>query len=157
MAIFTVYVPDEAPDLVTRADRTAFIREGFNIWAFLFGVLFLLRHRLWIAAAVWIAAVLALVATVVVFHPPVLPCVALAVLMRLFLGVEGNDLRRWGLERRGFRVVDLVSGAERDDAELIFFSRQPPKQPEPKPVQRWTKVPPTTPSVIGMFPEGGGL
>ena len=59
MAIFTVHVPPGFDTTEERADRTAFVRDGFNGWAFLFGPLFLLRHRAWLAALLWLAAVLA--------------------------------------------------------------------------------------------------
>jgi Protein of unknown function (DUF2628) len=54
MPIYTVHEPTGALDPVERGDGTRFVREGFNVWAFLFGPLFLLWHRLWLALAGWL-------------------------------------------------------------------------------------------------------
>lgn len=155
MALYTVHVPDMTPDLVKRADLTRFVREGFNGWAFLFGGLFLLWHRLWLPVVLWIAALAVLVGLGSAAHLPPGPAMALGALLHLFVGVEGNDLRRWGLARRGFRMADVVSGARRDDAEYAFFAGQPEepaatRAPSPRYVVRNA-----TPAVIGMFPEDG--
>lgn len=157
MALYTVHVPDSMPDLVKRADRTAFVREGFNGWALLFGFVFLLWHRLWLPVALWLGAVAGLVGLGWAFNLSPGPAMALSALMHLFVGVEGNDLRRWGLARRGFRFADVVSGARRDDAEYAFFAGQPDEQTAaPVPFPRYV-VRNTTPAVIGMFPEEGSL
>ena len=51
MPVYTVHAPAGANPVVDgRTDRFAFVRDGFSIWAFLFGLLWLLYHRLWLAA-----------------------------------------------------------------------------------------------------------
>ena len=155
MTIYTVHVPDEAPDLVTQADRTTFLREGFSFWAFLLGPIYLLWNRLWIAAAVWFVAIAALIAVAVLLHPPAISVVLLAALMHLFLGVEAHDFRRWGLARRGFQMTDLISASEIEEAETVFFNRQPMKPAPQRTPHRFAPIP-TTPDVIGMFPDGSG-
>ena len=61
MATFTVYVPPGLPSPAARAERTVFVRDGFNWGAFLLGPLALLYRRLWIAAAAWIGVAAGLV------------------------------------------------------------------------------------------------
>jgi Protein of unknown function (DUF2628) len=156
VAIYTVHVPDDVAGSVERADRTVFVREGFSLWGFVFGWLFLVWHRLWIALAAWVALAGVIAAGWWVLRLPPDPLVAMAVLMHLFVGVEGNDLRRWRLERRRFRLVEIVSGARRDEAEYAYFFRAPEDAPQrsgpasPRFVQRST-----IPAVIGMFPDEG--
>lgn len=156
MAIYTVHEPVHASDDVTRADVTAFIREAFTFWGFLFGPLFLLWHRLWLALLAWILVVAAIGGLAFALHVSPLACAILLGLLHVFLGVEGNDLRRGGLARRGFRLADVVSGSERAFAELTFFSRREDAVTgEARGPANWAAMPDPTPTVIGMFPEGG--
>lgn len=153
MAVYTVHVPEGLADELRRADRTVFVREGFNGWALLFGSLFLLRHRLWIAFVLWLAVACGITAFGWVFHPPAGPLVALMVLMHLFLGVEGNDLRRWRLERRRFAMADVVTGQRSGDAELAYFLRRPSEAANPAPAPRQRPARDVMPAVIGMFQD----
>ena len=55
MAIYTVHEPPlrtgaAAPD----PERFIFVRDGFSFWAFLFGPLWMLRHRLWLVLLLYI-------------------------------------------------------------------------------------------------------
>ena len=121
MPIYTVHVPGDVEDDVARADRTAFVRDGFNVWAFLFGPLFLLRHRAWLAAAAWIVLVLAMAFVAHAIGLPGWARFLLLALLAIFVGLEGNDLRRRALRRRGFDLAEIVSGDDRRDSELAFF------------------------------------
>jgi hypothetical protein len=52
MAVYTVHQPplgkgENTPDPA----RFAFVRDGFYVWGFLLSVLWMLRHRLWLVAA----------------------------------------------------------------------------------------------------------
>ena len=158
MAIYTIHVPDEAPDILTRGERTVFVREGVSLRAFLFGLLYLLWHRLWVAAAVWIALLAAITALGLVIHPPLACIVALLGLMHLYLAIEGPDLLRWGLGRRGYTMRTLISAPGLAEAEALFFTRQPEAIRSPSASLsapgRWM-APATVPAVIG-FPDGDG-
>jgi xanthosine utilization system XapX-like protein len=155
MPIFTIHVPDSAPDLLTRADRTVFVREGFSLRAFLFGLLFLLWHRLWIATAVWVTLLLALGAAWLALHPPAFVMVALVGLMHLYLGAESADLVRSAFERRGLPMRDLVSAASLGDAEVVYFGREPVAEAAPsRPLSRTSTPMPPMPAVIGFSDAG---
>src|ERR1700712_5643465 len=52
MPVYTVHAP-AADD--GEADRFTFVRDGFHFWAFVFGPLWLARHRLWLALLGYIA------------------------------------------------------------------------------------------------------
>ena len=151
MDLYTAHVPDDASDMVTRADRTVLVREGFSVAAFLFGPLFLLVHRAWAALALWIVIAGLLIALLALLHlpPPFFGVVSL--LVAVGLGLEGNTLRRWALSRRGYSLADVVSGADRGEAELAFFSKQPASMAPSRAASTW--MPQAPPAVIGMFPD----
>jgi hypothetical protein len=157
MAIYTVHVPRGLKDAVERADRTTFVRDGFNFWAFLFGPLFLLRHRAWLAAAAWVVLV---VAGAWFAHEVRLPFgirLLILMLIEFFVGLEGNNLRRAALERRGFDFADVVAADRRETGERSFFdahgdhaSVPGPQAPPPR-----HRQPPASQEVIGSFPIHG--
>ncbi len=100
----------------TRADAApVLVPEGFSWGALVFGPIWLLAHR------AWIAGVLVLCAWVLAaFLPGALRPVLMAGLAWA-AGVFGNDWRRWSLERRGFNLVHIIAarGAEAAFARLM--------------------------------------
>ena len=159
MPIYTVHVPGGVADAAVGADRTAFVREGFNAWAFWFGPLFLLRHRAWLAAGLWAVVVFGGAWLAARAHIPASAQAILLILVELFVGLEGNMLRGLALERRGFAVAGVVAGAGREDSERAFFRRQGLGQPviAPTPVSTSPSRPMRTSAepdrVIGLFPS----
>ncbi len=121
MAIFTVHVPTDGDDAGDRAARTAFVRDGFSVPAFLFGPLYLLRCRAWLAAAFWVIVVLGIASLCHLVRMPFAVEFGLAVLIMLFTGLEANSVRRLALHRRGLDMVDVVEGATREEGERAFF------------------------------------
>ena len=111
MKVFTAY---------TRA-KTApvLVREGFSWGALLFGPLWLFWQRAWIAGALalcaWIAASLL---------PDPIPALLLPALAWL-LGLSGNDLVRWSLERRGFLLAHVIAAANADAAFSRLLAARP--------------------------------
>ena len=156
MAIFTVHVPSHGEDALERAERTAFVRDGFSVWALLFGPLYLLRHRAWSAAAAWIVVVVGGLWLCRLVHLPGWTQLALLALVALFTGLEASSLRRFVLHRRGLDVADVVEGANREAGERSFFRRA---TLEGLPARR--TVTPGSPRrsdepVIGFFPGPDG-
>jgi hypothetical protein len=168
MTIFTVYVPNSAETAgyghaaVPVADNPAFARavflpEHFSWSAFIFGPLWLLSCGLWLAFLVWLVLAIALV----IVGGGLLTVGAafwIFVATEFFLGVEGNNLRRSKLERRGYRGVEVVAGRSRDEAEKAFFSRwmessDPPAAP---PSNRVAPAADLHSEVLGHFPLPGG-
>ncbi len=89
------------------------VREGFSVFAFLFGPLWLALHR------AWIPAILAFAASVLIAKltaPPVRAVLLLGEMV--LLGLSGRDLVRWSLARRGYLLMHAVV-ARNADAALV--------------------------------------
>ncbi|HJZ31826.1 MAG TPA: DUF2628 domain-containing protein [Hyphomicrobiaceae bacterium] len=130
MQTYTVHEPpNPPPDRVDRAERLVFIKEGFSWGALLFGPLWLLVHRLWWPLLAYIVADAAIegarMAAIVDPRWPALGLVAL----NLMIAFEGDTLRRWALERRGWRMLGTSNGRNRSECERRFFSAWIPAQP----------------------------
>jgi uncharacterized protein DUF2628 len=126
VTVYSVHEPGaEAPDLAVRADRLAFVKEGFSWPAFFVPVLWLIYHRMWIELILLIVAFAAL-QWAFGTQEELLFWASLAV--TVLFAFEANDLRTAALERRGYRLTGVVSGRDRADAELSFFRAWLPQQ-----------------------------
>lgn len=156
MALYTVFAPrvaDGAPDPMA----TAFVKEGFSWPAFFFAEIWMIVCRMWLVLVLYIAAVVLVslagrlvgdnLAGAVIF------------LGHLLFALEGNELKRWTLARRGFVMVDVVEARNEAEAEIRFFAREilpvgddatPPSPPPPMP----PRAPASRPGedVVGLFP-----
>jgi len=164
MSVYTVYEPPlRAGEIAPDPDRFVFVREGFYFWAFVLAPLWMLWHRMWlvlllcvvIAAGIENASYYAGVGTAGV----ALIQLALAILV----GLEAGTLRRFTLERRGYRNVGIVVGDDLESAEHRFFDawvdaassrRAAPPAASPAPVAAVPRVS-QAPDIVGLFPEPG--
>ncbi len=129
MTVYSVYEPPtQAPDIAERAERLAFVKEGFSWVALLVPILWLLFYRMWVEfillALVYVALQLAFGTEAQGQALVGWASLAIAVLFAL----EANDLRAASLERRGYRLVGVASGRGRVEAERSFFSAWLPQQ-----------------------------
>jgi hypothetical protein len=121
MRIYTAHTrPDRAPRLV---------REGFSLGAFLFGPLWLLAHRAWLAAVLDIAAIVALLALGRALPGSAIPAVLMLGLAAL-TGWNGRDLCRWSLARRGFTTRYVIAARNADAAFARLLTRDPTLIPQ---------------------------
>ncbi len=166
MTVYSVYEPPlPAPDLTERADRLAFVKEGFSWPAFLVPLLWLIYYRMWIE---FVVLVLVYIGLQLAFDPDsqghaltVWASFAIAVLFAF----EANDLRAASLERRGYQLAGVASGRDRIDAERSFFhvwlpqpvrpAREPAAPPEPRRESEARTLLPRGEGeeVIGLFPR----
>jgi uncharacterized protein DUF2628 len=163
MAVYTVHQPqlkkyEAAPDPV----RFAFVRDGFSFWAFLFGPLWMLRHRMWLTLVGYITVVIAIHYCLRLAGASSGSYVFAAFMLALLIGMEAGTLRRYTLTQRGWRNVGTIVGSDRDTAERRFFDSWvrgetfAPIPPAP------SHTPPAAPAprgsasdVIGLFPQPG--
>jgi hypothetical protein len=65
----------------------------------------------------------------------------LLILASVFVWLEGGQMRRRALERRGWNEVGTVNAANRDEAELRLFALAEPTMPAAAPdVGQWPVV-----------------
>lgn len=144
MKFFTVHRNDERPD---PDDRIVLIKEGFAWAAFFAPVLWLLYNRAWVGLPLYAAAagalglvyglagfegdalslILGSLALGIPFLLGAFPDPAVAIpgfLLALLCGFEANDMKRFMLARRGYRLGDLVAGHNRVEAERAYFAER---------------------------------
>jgi hypothetical protein len=154
-------------------DRFTFVRDGFHVWAALFGVVWLAWHRLWLALIGWIVLMIAADVVMVGLGVGAVAVFLVDCLLALLLGFEAASLERWTLSRRNWRQLDIVVADDEEAAERRFFDRWTAKQrvsindersvdrgaPPPTrdvPGQPFSKPPPPArDDIIGLFPEPG--
>jgi hypothetical protein len=165
MAIYTVLTP-QPHDGETDPMAFVFVKEGFSWPALIVPELWLIFRRMW-----WVLlAYLAVGVFFIVAGPrfgDALP-VTFILLARLLFALEGNELRRWTLRRRGYGTVDVVEGRGLEEAEIHFFAAREdagpdaePIAPAPPPPPQPAKLGPMPPSVeagdvVGLFPAPQG-
>ena len=128
MIVFTVHEPAEASGLpaepaLERADKLVFIKDGFA-WLAAFpytAVFWLLSHRLWGISVCYLASMAAIAGIVYAFPlSKSLGWLSMAA-VHLLLGLEGNNLRRRALARRGYRMLGTTTGRTTEECERRFF------------------------------------
>lgn len=163
MSVYTVHAPpprsdDGAPD----PERFVFVRDGFHVWAFVFGPVWLLFKRLWLALLIYIVIAALLQLGLWLLAVPRSSHAVLSVLMHLLVALEAATLQRWTLNRRRWTQLGVVTGVNQEAAEQRFFdlwvsraakveaqASPPPAPSTPQPMR--TPQPPT--DIIGLFPE----
>lgn len=155
MAIYTVHLPPAGDPGEARL-----VRDGVNYGALLIPAIWLIWQRLWLPFLAYVLAVMVIGTIVRFFENEAL--LLLSVLPAFYLFVEGSDLVRGRLERLGWRLVSIVDGNSRAEAELRFFSniaaedmqKIPEAATAPAPAQpRSSAYSQRRPQGIGLFPE----
>src|SRR5436309_14008623 len=108
MAVYTVHEPPPKQyEQTSDPERFEFIRDGFSFWAFLFGPLWMLRHRMWIMLLGYGLAIGALEAILHGFGASAGARIAIGVLIAFLVGFEAASLRRFTLARRKWRDIGI--------------------------------------------------
>jgi hypothetical protein len=131
MRVWTVHTPPEArrlaraarastPSVEARLRLPVLVPEGFAWLAFLFGLPWLLWHRLWLESAIYIGglAVLALLL-------PATALVPASLALHVLLGAHARDLRRMALARRGYAEAHVVVAGDADRALARVLEARP--------------------------------
>jgi len=140
MSTYMVMSPPDVRDPAASpeaADRLIFIPDRFSWYAFGFSVIYLLWHRMWLVLLGYLVIATALELSVSLLGDAA-PAVATLAISLLF-AFEANGLRRWTLERKGWRMIAVACGADVEEAELRFFrgleqgTKKAPPPPAPHP------------------------
>ncbi len=166
MPTYTVHAPPpKTGETASDPQRFLFVRDGFHVWAFLLGPIWLLFRRLWLVLLGYVIVSAALGGVFFLTAAPAWSRFLGGLLIALLLGFEASTLWRWTLTRRRWQSLGFVVADDEESAERRFFgeweNRGPaalPPSPSGTP-QYSTPVrrgPPTGSDVIGLFPEPGG-
>jgi hypothetical protein len=122
MSTFVVMAPPEFDDVAgdpLQTDRLKFVPDRFSFLAFVFSIVWLLVNRMWLVLLFYLGLTLAIELLTLAFNPNAVGVIAF--LVSLLFGFEAQALRRWSLERKGWRIVGIVEAANKAEAELRFF------------------------------------
>jgi hypothetical protein len=158
MRLWTVFEPRTPANAGERADRTIFVKDGFSWPGLAFSLPWLLFHRLWLGTFVFI--VLSVTAGLIGHFLPLTESarMLLGLLANLFVGFEGNDMRRRKLLKQGFVQAGSVLARNRHEAEEIFFAaRGTPAVTPPAPAPRAATAPASADDALGFFPRPGSV
>lgn len=161
MRTYTLHVPEGSVRGDARAlERAEIVRDGFSWGAFAFTVLWFLRHRLWLAALLVLAGLVALAVAGRALGLSPFAAFVVTVLASFLIGLEASSLRRWTYGRRGSPARDAVIAGSQEEAEMKAAARWLDAESVPgmtmpgvtRPIQRRGDD-----AVIGLFPasEGG--
>ena len=146
------------------AERFIFVRDGFYFRAFLFAPLWMLWYRMWLVLVGYLIVSAVLETALVLVGATPADVFIVALLISLLVGLEASTLRRFTLNRRGWKNVGIVSGDDLEDAERRFFEAWVYELPQrsvaeaPPPAPGEAPAPARVaqgPDVVGLFPEPG--
>jgi hypothetical protein len=122
MAVYTVHEPPlKRYETAGDPDRFVFVRDGFSFWAFLFGPLWMIRHRMWLVLFGYVALAAGLQIGLRQLHVEAGVLAVVGMLVALLIGFEAGTLRRFALARRRWTNVGVIVGDDREVAEQRFF------------------------------------
>ena len=157
MTVFTVHQPlPRKTEDVAPPERFAFVRDGFYLWAFLLGPLWMFWNGLWLVLVIYLVGTVAIQAVLWALGVSAAVKFAVALLIAILVGCEAGSLRRWSLRRR-WTNVGLVVAPTQETAERRFFeswsadAASPLAAAAPAPLP--TRMPEPSPDVIVLFPE----
>jgi len=160
---YYVYEPaSEAPNVSARAEQLDFVKDGISWPALIVPAFWLIYHRMWIELLVYLAAYGALGWAMTYSQNGADFLAWVGIALSLLFAFEANDLRRYALERKGYRQLGVAIGGGREAAELAFFRAWLPEQSNStRATERPTRMreatvraaPSETEEVIGLFPR----
>ena len=163
MPVFTVHMPFTAASQAGAADKSVFVRDGFHFWAFVLGPLWLLWRRLWVAAVVYLAAMVGLEIGLSRLHVGADIRLLVMLIIALLVGFEAASLWRWARSRGRWREIGVVVAPNRESAERRFFDHWTGNGSDRAETSAVLRSPPPVPGanahqpdVIGLFPYPGG-
>ena len=163
MATFLVFEPADGARTQSNAERVVFLREKFSVFAFVFGPIWLLRHRLWLGFLIWLAVFIAItVAGSLLAYGPYAALAAWYVPAFIF-GLEGVNFRARKFLRKDYREAGVVIAEDLETAERRFFETwknspapyAPDAAPPIYPDTKLAVAAAAEQNVIGMFPTPG--
>jgi hypothetical protein len=158
MAVYTVHEPPpKGFEQTSDPERFDFVRDGFSFWAFLFGPLWMLRHRMWLVLLGYVGVSVVLELIFSLLGTTAAPRLVASFLLATLVGMEAATLRRFTLGRRRWTNLGVIVADDLEAAERRFFDlwvksggAAPRTISEPQSRQLTS-----APDVIGLFPQPG--
>lgn len=168
MKTYTVHLN---PQEKNETRQIVFVKEGVAWPALFIPFFWLLYHRLWLEAAAYLGLSLILSAGLTFLGQDGFTLALLSFLLQLMVALEGNELRRFKLERKGARMAAVVRAADEEEAEERFLRSYEGALPLPHASRPWGKPltggvwpaseerrkPAEAGDVLGVFPEPGRM
>lgn len=132
MVVFNVFEPpSRAGDVLDRAERLVFVRDGFHWWAAIIPALWLLVKGLWLELIAFLvgAGALAWLLEALGMTPGIETMVF--VIIQIVIGFEASQIYASALKRRGWREAGTVTGRDLEECERRFLDDWLAQQPEP--------------------------
>ena len=155
--------PQDRQTAIEHADRCVFLQERFNLGAFLFAPLWMIRHRLWLALIVYLVGMGSIAYGLRAAGAGWILVAIVFALVHLLVGLEATTLVRWTRIRHGWQDGGVVIADDLDMAERRFFDNRTALRLAAKPASMLSpgqlpahQVGPSHPDIIGLFPEPGG-
>ncbi len=100
-----------------------FIKEGYSLWAGLFGPFWLFMKAMWVEAGVMMGGLIFILTIfgLLGFHGSAL--FGALMFSNLVFGLFARDLVRRHYERKGYQLTDVVNGKSLDECECRYFRR----------------------------------
>lgn len=151
MAIYTIHIPPDG-----NPEKARFLSEDRNFLALVLPLIWLLWHGLWVELLGFVAIGMLIGFTAQSLGP--FHAVALTLLPGLFLFLEGNQLLRARLSRKGWIQQGIVEAGSAAEAEIRYFAAEAGPENARSPGHRAAQPvpashPPSAVPGIGMFPE----
>ena len=122
MKIFSIHHKAVDPaTILSEGLETRFVKEGIS-WAALFlSPVWLIYHRMWLVffGILILYGITGFTAKAVGLDPA--SSLSLILVINVILALEGNNLRRWTLNRGGFKEIGVVTGRSLEYCERRFF------------------------------------
>lgn len=122
MRTYTVHLPPDGDEArLDLAERTELVADGFSAFAFVLAPVWMLVNRLWRVLIGYIVGLVGLEVAMALLGVPELWQALLGFGVHLIIGFEADQLKRWTLHRKGYRMVAVVSGRDADEGVTRFL------------------------------------
>jgi hypothetical protein len=166
MSVYTVHAPlPRKAEASADPERFVFVRDGFYVWAFVLGPLWMLWRRLWLVTVLYLLVAVGLQAGLWAIGANGAAQFIVGFLLALLIGFEAGSLRRWTLTGRGWKNLGVVVGDDLEMAERRFFSAWLPTEGHESPLPPAAQMSISREvarenlkearDIIGLFPEPG--
>ncbi len=118
--IFSIYTHPDKPE----PEKAVLVKEGFNIYAFAFGVLWLFYQRLW-WGAFWLMALQASLQMTMKnngFSSTSVDILLLA--LQFLLGIFASDIIKDRLKTKGYALTDITAANSQPEANMRFLDKR---------------------------------